>query len=214
MKYGNEENNQMFVEHLSKVTFKFEECDYKFEELYNFLKDDNFPNDDYSISYDCDKKIYSLFKIKNDGIIFYFYENLFDLELCNLKDRTKEIKKICSTYEIFEIIKEKKDINFYYGNTKISNYNISPLMIENNKISLDYYPGIIEKIDFEDKYIYKDSKDKNFSPKTFDNNFYSYFPELESSKNIEIKFQYIKTKMRQNIKYFINQNLQNNKIIN
>ena len=50
MKYGNEENNQMFVEHLSKVTFKFEECDYKFEELYNFLKDDNFPNDDYSIS--------------------------------------------------------------------------------------------------------------------------------------------------------------------
>jgi hypothetical protein len=86
-------------------------------------------------------------------------------------------------------------------------------MINNNKITLYYYPEVLKKIDFEDKYIYKVTKDKSFDPKIFDNNFYSYFPELDVTQNQNTTIQYIKTKKREDLKFFINQYLNNNKII-
>jgi len=212
MKLEDDKSNQKFAEHLSNHTFKFDKYEYKFEQLYNFFKEGNSPNDDFNLEISCDKKICSLFKIKSDKNVLYFYNHLFNLELYNLKDNKKEIKEVCSTYEIQEIIKGK-DSNFYYENQKIINYNISPLMINNNKITLYYYPEVLKKIDFEDKYIYKVTKDKSFDPKIFDNNFYSYFPELDVTQNQNTTIQYIKTKKREDLKFFINQYLNNNKII-
>ena len=212
MNFKDDDNSQKFFEHISKVTFKFDKYEYKFEQLYNFFKDAKSPNDDFNIKILIDKKICSLFSTKNDKIRFYFYNHLFDLELCDFMNEKKEINKICSTYEIYEIIKKKK-VTFYYANKKIDNYNISPLMIKNNKISLIYYPETIEKINFGDKYIYKEFEDKGFCPKTFDNNFYSYFPELQFFQNLDIKIQYINTKKREDLEVFIDQYLQDNKII-
>lgn len=212
MKFEDDESNQKFSEHLSNLTFKFDKYEYKFEQLYSFFKEGNSPNEDFNLNFSYDKKFCSLFNIENDEIIFYFYNSLFNLELYNLKDKTKEIKEVCSTYEIYEIIKGR-DSNFYYGNKKIKKYNISPFMIKNNKITLNYYPEILEKIDFEDKYIYNESNEKSFIPKSFGNNFYSYFPDLDATQNKDQKIKYINTKKRIDLTIFINEYLQDNKIL-
>ena len=86
-------------------------------------------------------------------------------------------------------------------------------MIKNNKITLNYYPDILEKIDFEDKYIYNESNEKSFIPKSFDNNFYSYFPDLDATQNKDQKIKYINTKKRIDLTIFINEYLQDNKIL-
>ena len=212
MENKNEKNNQMFNEHLSNVTFKYGEYEFKFNQVYEFLKNNTFPIDDFNIDISYDNKIYTLFHINDKRIVFYFFDHLFNLELCDRKSGKSEIQKICSTYEIFEIMKEK-NTDFYYDSTKLNGYCITPLMISNDTISLDYYTEKIHKINFEDKYIYKYLKDKNFNPNTFAKNFYSYFPELKYGQNIDIKLQYIKTKKRDDLEIFITQYLIFNKII-
>ena len=96
-----DENSQKFAAHLSNINFKFDKYEYKFDQLYNFFKEGNFPNDDFKISFSFDKKICSLFYIGNNRIIFYFYNHIFNLELFNLKDETKEVKEICSTPKLY-----------------------------------------------------------------------------------------------------------------
>lgn len=207
------ENSQEFEKHLSNTTFKYEKCEYKFSELYKNFKRGNFPTDDFILDYDIDGKFYILYKGENDEIIFYFYNYLLELELFDLNLKKNKIVKICSTYEIYNIINQKNKINFYYGNKKIHNYNITPLMIKNNKISLTYYQETIEKINFANKYKFIYTKDKSFSPIIFDKYFYTYFPELDTFENINKKFQYIKTKKRQELQMFISSYLQDNNII-
>ena len=109
MKDNKEKNNQLFNDHLSKVTFKYGKYEWKFNELYEFLKKANFPIDNFNIDIYYDNKIYELFLINDKKIVFYFFDHLFDLELFNRKSGKSEIKKICSTYEIFELIKEKEN---------------------------------------------------------------------------------------------------------
>lgn len=212
MELENEENEQKFKEHLSNVTFKFEKIEYKFEKLYEYLRKFEFPDKSFVVEISPDKNNYALF---NKGSIqkrFYFYTHLFDLELCDIKNGQKEKKKVCSTYEIYKIINEKDDIIFFYGNEKVNNKYLYPLMIKNNKITLNYYTEKIDEIKFQD-YIYDINKEKNFDPKTFDNNFFSYFPELKNLEKNEVKIKYIETNKRYYLKTYICQYLQFNKII-
>ena len=211
MELENEENEQKFKEHLSNVTFKFEKMEYKFEKLYEFLRKFEFPDKSFVIDISPDKNIYSLFNTGNIQKCFYFYTHLFDLELYDIKKGQKENKKVCSTYEIYNIINEKNAI-FFYGNEKVNNKYICPLMIKNNKITLNYYTEKIDEIKFQD-YIYDYNKEKNFEPKIFDNNFFSYFPELKYLEKNEVKIKYIETTKRYYLKTYILQYLQFNKII-
>ena len=112
MENENEKNNQMFNEHLSNVTFKYGKYEFKFNQVYEFLKKNTFPIDGFKINIYYDNKTYALFHINDKRIVFYFFDHLFNLELCDRKSGKSEIKKICSTYEIFEILKEKKKYGF------------------------------------------------------------------------------------------------------
>ena len=65
MKDKNEKNNQLFKEHLSKVSFKYGKYEWKFNELYEFLKKAHFPNDNFNVDISYDNKTYILFLIND-----------------------------------------------------------------------------------------------------------------------------------------------------
>lgn len=203
-----ETKQKKFSEHLSKHTFIYGNIEIKFDKLYEYLKTNEFPQNLFNIdSYENEK--YYLLTSYDDEQVYFFFNYLVDLELIDMQTKKKEITQICSTYEIYSIIKEKKDYIFYFENEKIMNNNIVPSMINklNNKIILNYYEEKIETINF--KQIYVNHKEGLLSPLELTNNFYSYFPE----QNEKEKILFIKCTERSEIENFMIKYLANNKIL-
>ena len=155
---------ELFSNHLSNHTFKYDNCSIKFEELYKILKDDNinFPGNLFNIEYFAYNNCYLLTGC-DDDTTFYFFDYLINLELVDIKTKKIEIKPICSTYEIYLIIEHKKNCIFYYDDKRIVNNNINPNMVnkEENKITLNYYEEKLEVIKFKAQYI-DNKKNINF----------------------------------------------------
>ena len=76
----NEEKNQMFLNHLSKQAFIYDEYNFPFDELYNYFRKNEFPQKLFSVDFHEKEQYYFLihyFKVD----VFYFFNYLINLEL-------------------------------------------------------------------------------------------------------------------------------------
>ena len=196
----------LFSKHLTEQKFIYDKYNLLFRELYDYLQKKQFPQRLFSIEFYEKGQYYFLTNYFNCDV-FYFFTYLIDLELINMKTKTKDIVKVCSTYEIFSLINKNKNFSFYLENKKIIKNNIIPKIIKNNKITLNYYEDKIDKVYFNE--VYLNEENENLSPFDLSNNFYSYFPE----QNTKEKILYIRNNERGDIGTYINLYFDTNKII-
>ena len=200
-----EEKISNFENHLSKQAFTYGETTIKFTDLYKMVKNSNFNIKHYSIR--SSNEDYFILTQVLDNAVFFFFNYLIDLKLYNIKEKITENFEICSTYQIYEIMKSKGDFQFFYEDEKIIKYNIVPQMIQQKELILNIYEMKLDKVQFNESFFY--SETTNFSPTDFTENFYSYFPEHKKSD----KIKYIDSNKRKNFQEFIQRYLSKKKII-
>ena len=87
MNDNHDDNDEEFSQHLSNTIFEYKNYQYKFEYLYKNIKNKLFPDFSLRFGFFKDKDYFSLYSAFEVNIIFYFYDHLFDLELCDVNNQ-------------------------------------------------------------------------------------------------------------------------------
>ena len=194
----NEESKTKFEEHIKDKIIPINGENYKYTDLYKGFrnKEINIKNTCFGIAGDN-----YLLKVEGDKF-FLFAEKLFQLQLISIKDnQTKLIDKpICSSYEIINLLKDKKD-KILYNDSKYDEEDfLFPLHRNKKELIFYYLDEDLTILDYNEKYILYNIQTE-FNPKDLSKFFDLYFPY--ENKNKKLIYQY--SEYREKLHYLLTQ---------